>query len=307
VTAPRPLAVFSVPASTSNLGAGFDCLGLALALHLTVEVTTVVDDGRGNLQCTFTDGPPPGDNLIAHGFEAVCRRTGRRDLPSASVVVSCEIPPASGLGSSAAALVAGGRIAAFLLGDVTDQDILEVATAIEGHPDNVGAALYGGLVAGLVHDAGGVSAVALPWPADLRVVVATPALPLATRTARGVLPTHVSRADAVFNLQRSAVLLAAIVSGRHDAIRAALDDRLHQPHRLALVPGLEEALGLQADGLLGVFLSGAGPSIAAFTTGHVQPTMHAFERLYARLGLEARVRALDVHQPERAVPAPSIS
>lgn len=307
MTAPRPLASVSVPGSTSNLGAGFDCLGLALSLHLTVDVMALVDDGRGEIRCTFRDGPPPGDNLIAHGFAAVCRRLGRALVPSLVVHVSSDVPAASGLGSSAAALVAGGRLAAFALGDVTDQDILEAASAIEGHPDNVAAALYGGLVAGLMEDDGTVRAVSLPWPDGLRLVVATPDLPLATRTARAVLPSQISRGDAVFNVQRAAVLVAALASGRHDVVRPALGDRLHQPHRLGLVPGLEAALALQAPGLVGVFLSGAGPSLAAITTTDTEPTLCAFRALYERLGHRAAVRLLHVQQPTLPMAQPSMT
>jgi homoserine kinase len=296
-TTGRPLATLAVPASTSNLGAGFDALGLALSLSLRVDVMTVIEDGLGEVRCTFTGTPPGGENLIATGYAAVARHLGVGSMPSLEVSVTCDIPPGAGLGSSAAALVAGGRLAALVVPGVTTQVILEVATEIEGHPDNVAASLFGGLVASLTEANGAVRAVVMPWPAALHLVVATPELPLATRTARAVLPTHVPRADVVFNLQRVAVLLAALATNRFDVLRAAFADRLHQPHRQALVPGLEAALQLDAPGLVGVFLSGAGPSIAAVVHGETQPTIDALRALYARLDISTVVRVLDVHQP----------
>jgi homoserine kinase len=296
-TTGRPLATIVVPASTSNLGAGFDALGLALSLTLVVEVMTVIEDGLGELRCTFTGTPPYGDNLIATGYTEVARHLRVAALPSLDVRVTCDIPPGAGLGSSAAALVAGGRLAALVVPGVTTQVILEVATDVEGHPDNVAASLYGGLVASLTEADGTVRAVAMPWPTALRLVVATPEIPLATRTARAVLPMHVPRADAVFNLQRVAVLLGALATNRFDVLRAAFADRLHQPHRLPLVPGLDAALHLNAEGLVGVFLSGAGPSIAAVAHGDPQPTIDALRGIYARLDLPTAVRVVDVHQP----------
>lgn len=293
----RPLATVVVPASTSNLGAGFDALGLALSLHLVVDVLAVVEDGLGEVRCTFSGVPPHGDNLIAGGYTAVTERVGASAVPSLDVHVRCDIPPGAGLGSSAAALVAGGRLAALVVPGVDTQLILDVATAVEGHPDNVAASVFGGLCASLTEPDGTVRSVSMPWPASLQLVVATPEMPLATRTARAVLAAHVPRADAVFNLQRVSVLLAAVATGRHDLLRTALADRLHQPQRLSLVPGLEAALDLEAENLLGVFLSGAGPSVAAVTHGDPAPTIAALRAVYAPLDVVTTMRVLDVHQP----------
>ena len=297
----RPLATIVVPGSTSNLGPGFDTLGLALELTLVVDVLAVVDDDRGEVRCAFTGPVPDGENLIATGFSAVARHAGATSLPSLDVRVTCDIPPGAGLGSSAAALVAGGRLAALVTPGVDAQRILDVATAIEGHPDNVAASIHGGLVASLTEPDGTVRAVSMPWPSDLRLVVATPQMPLATRTARAVLPAQVSRADAVHNLQRLAVLLGALTTGRYDVLPAAFADRLHQPHRQTLVPGFAEALQARADGLVAVFLSGAGPSVAAVTHGDPGPTIDVLRGIYQRLDLTTTVRVLDVHQPTAGV------
>jgi homoserine kinase len=153
-----------------------------------------------------------------------------------------------------------------------------------------------------------VTSVASAWPARVRVVIATPRVGLSTAKARGVLPSTLTRADAVFNVQRTALLLQAIHTGSLDAIAAALDDRLHQPYRAPLVPGLADALAFRDPTVLGAFLSGAGPSIGAFVLDDAGAAERFFTDLYARLGLACAVRTLDVHQPDavRARVAPAV-
>ena len=298
----RPLATIEVPASTSNLGPGFDTLGLALSLYLRVDVTAITDDGHGQLRCAFTGRIPPGDNLIATGFHALWAACGSPAVASLDVTVSCEIPPCAGLGSSAAALVAGGRLAALVLPGIDDHTLIDVLTAIEGHPDNVAAAVLGGLVAGCVDGSGHVLAVAACWPEAFRLVVATPGHALPTSTARAVLPHHVSRQDAVFNVQRVALLLQAVAAGRGDLLREAFGDRLHQPYRKALVPGLNAICALRLPGLLGAFLSGAGPSVAVCVDGPVEPIVQALREVYRSLDPDVAIRVLDVHQPVASAP-----
>lgn len=302
MSSPRPLASIQVPASTSNLGPGFDAIGLALALYLRVDVLAITEDGAGEVRCAFAGQTPPGDNLIVTGFRAVCQAVGATGLPSLDARVACEIPACAGLGSSAAALVAGGRLAALVVPGVTDQLLIDVLTRIEGHPDNITAAVLGGLVAGCVESDGHVRAVATPWPESVRLVVATPAAPLLTRTARAVLPSQVSRQDAVFNIQRVALLLLGVTTGRTEVLRTAFADRLHQPYRQPLVAGLTEVLALQAPGVLGAFLSGAGPSAAVCVEGDPQPAIAALRRIYDTLGQDVTVRVLDAHQPATTSP-----
>ncbi len=297
MTTARPLATVTVPASTSNLGPGFDALGLALSLYLRVDVDAITEDGGGHVRCAFTGPVPPGENLVLTGFRAVCQAMGATAVASLDVTVTCAIPPCAGLGSSAAALVAGGRLAALVVDGVTDTVLIDVLTALEGHPDNVTAAILGGLVAGCVDAHGHVRAVASPWPPAVRLVVATPSLSLPTRTARAVLPSQIARQDAIFNVQRVALLLQAIAAGRLDVLREAFADRLHQPYRLSLVPGLAEVLSLEAPGLLGAFLSGAGPSVAVCVEGDTAPVISALRDIYATIDPAVAIRVLDVHQP----------
>lgn len=298
-----------VPGSTSNLGPGFDALGLALQVYLELDVVSAAE-GTG-LRFVFEGGAPAGENAIEKAILDESRRRGVR-LPSLEIAVRSGIPVQAGLGSSAAAIVAGLRLVHALCadGDGADGDagrLLDAATALEGHPDNVSASIFGGLTASSQGPTG-VTSVASPWPARVRVVVATPRLGLATAKARGVLPAQVSRADAVHNVQRTAILLQAIHTGSLDALAAALDDCLHQPYRAPLVPGLADAIAYRHPSMLGAFLSGAGPSIAAFVLDDAGPAERFFTNLFARLGLACAVRTLDVHQPDgvRARVAPPV-
>jgi homoserine kinase len=298
----RPLATVVVPASTSNLGPGFDALGLALSLYLRVEVTAITEDGAGEVRCVFAGPTPPGDNLIVTGFRAVCAAVGATGVPSLDVTVACDIPACAGLGSSAAALVAGGRLAALVVDGVTEAQLIDVLSALEGHPDNVAASILGGLVAGCVDRHGHVIAVASSWPEDVRLIVATPAVPLLTRTARAVLPSHVTRQDAIFNIQRVALLIQAVSTGRIDVLREAFADRLHQPYRTPLVPGLADVLALDVPGMVGAFLSGAGPSVAVCAVGDIGPVVDALRARYDSIDPAVVIRVLDVHQPAAATP-----
>jgi homoserine kinase len=305
---PRTVEI-AVPGSTSNLGAGFDALGLALSVYLRLKATIHGDgDAAGGGEAGRSEaGSEPyvtfrfggltldGENSIERALRAAAARY-RTTLPRLTVDVSSDIPLKAGLGSSAAAIVAGIRLYEAIAGPLPVSEVLTLASDLEGHPDNTSASILGGLVTSCQAD-GHVLAVATPWPAAIRVVVATPRIGLDTKVARAALPDSVSRGDAIFNVQRAALFVQAIAAGRHDVLREALADRLHQPYRATLVPGLARALAFAHPQLLGVFLSGAGPSIAALTEGVVPEIDTLFHALYQELGLACTVRALDVHQP----------
>jgi homoserine kinase len=279
----------SVPGSVSNLGAGFDALAVAVDLHLRVRIAEVRPDAPDTIAFDFGGAAPPGENRIEAAFR-LARRRGGRPAPGLRVEVRSDIPFRAGLGSSGAAAVAGARLYELAAG--AEVDALSLACALEGHPDNAAASLLGGLALGCVCADGRVLARSWPWPPAVRFVVATPALELETAVARRALPETLPLADAVFNLQRALLLVHAITSGRYDDLREALGDRWHQPHRAALVPGLAEALAFDEPGLLGVCLSGAGPSIAALAVGGFDEIASRFHDLYRRLGLACTVRTL---------------
>ena len=285
-----------VPATSANLGPGFDALGLALSLYNEVEarpaaetVVTLEGEGAGRL--------PTGEkNVVVRAMRATYEAAGRAPEPWAVRCVN-RIPPARGLGSSAAAWVGGIAAANALLGGPLDRAaVLRLAARAEGHPDNVAAAVYGGLTVA-AGDGDGAIALSLPVPAALVWVVLIPEVTSATSEARAVLPATVPRPDAVFNVQRVALLLASLQTGRLDTLGAALDDRLHQPYRRKLFPWMPAvAAAARGAGALGCVLSGAGPSLLAVASGPAQAdaAATAMEKALARAGVGGVARTLTV-------------
>jgi homoserine kinase len=284
-----------VPATSANLGPGFDALGLALALHNEVvaeaaaEVTVSIEGaGRGRLD----EG---AKNLVARAV-ALAHEVAGRPFHGARLRCINRIPLSRGLGSSAAAWVGGLLAANALMGEPLDREaVLTAAARAEGHPDNVAAALLGGLTVSCA-DGGRVTAVSLPAPSEVEWVVLLPETESSTHDARAVLPDTVSRSDAVFNVQRVSLLLAALATGRTDLLDQAMQDRLHQPYRQRLFPWMEAiaAAGRRAGGL-GCVLSGAGPSmLAAVRQGGGRAVAEAMERALRDVGIAGRAMALPV-------------
>ena len=256
---------FRIPASTSNLGAGFDALSLALERYLRVglEVEGLTHQiiARGLDSASI---PISADNLILRVAKSVASARNR-PLPGFRMTIENEIPLARGMGSSAAAIVAG--ITCYELAAkerLTEPDIFRYAHEFESHPDNLAAALRGGLVVATESADGGVLIAKLTVAEGARAIVVIPGFELSTEKARAVLPQSYSRRDAVYNIQRSALTIAALTTGNWALLREAMRDRIHQPYRAPLIPGFEEILALDTPGLLGVSLSGAGPAVFAF-------------------------------------------
>ncbi|MBI4241283.1 MAG: homoserine kinase [Candidatus Rokubacteria bacterium] len=283
-----------VPATSANLGPGFDALALALALHNEV-VLEPADSVTVEIKGEGTDRlDRGGDNLVVRGARAVYERARR---PFTGLKASCvnRIPVSRGLGSSAAAWLSGIMGANALLGEPLDRHaLLDLAATREGHPDNVAAALLGGLTVACWND-GSVVAVSLPVPPEIRWVLLIPELEGSTAEARAVLPASVPRADAVFNLQRIGLFLGGLQARRSDLLAVAMDDRLHQPYRRQLFPWMEEvAAAARAAGAVGCVLSGAGPSLLAAAPSSAEAVAQAMERALARAGVRGTARALEV-------------
>jgi len=289
-----------LPASTSNLGPGFDCFGLALKLYLTIRAVPLA---KASVECRVrTTGarenatlPRNATNLIYRAMSFAAKRESLT-LPPIDLAVHNDIPLASGLGSSAAAIVGGIKLAGMLNdAELSNQTIQNYATEFEGHPDNVGASLFGGFVTSCVGADGNVSSVRFDWPAKIRVIVVSPHSQLPTHVARAALPRTLSRNDAVFNLQRSSLFTAALATKRYDLFVEAMRDRLHQPRRESLVPGLAEALRLpSAKGLLGIALSGAGPSIIALVTDNEESIAKKMSECFSAHKIRSTTRVLEV-------------
>jgi homoserine kinase len=285
-----------VPASSANLGPGFDTLGLALGLHNEIEAresdrVSVRIEGEGAAQLATGDR-----NVVVRAMRAAYEAAGR-PWPGCAIACVNRIPLARGLGSSAAAWVGGLVAGNALLGSPLDRDaVLALAARAEGHPDNVAAALLGGLTVAY-GGADGARALSLPVPEHLRWVVLVPDVSMSTAEARAILPPSVSRADAVFNVQRVALLMASLQAGRADLLGAALDDRLHEPYRRRLFPWMAEVTAAAREaGALGCVLSGAGPSLLAVAAGEGDASIvgDAMEAALHAAGVKGVARSLAV-------------
>ncbi|MDR3587238.1 MAG: homoserine kinase [Desulfosporosinus sp.] len=272
-----------IPATSANLGPGFDCLGLALQLHnaITVEIDRPF---KISLTGSYSDGIPADESNLV--WQTMCHFWELVHYPTPSVALTFEnhIPPARGLGSSSAAIV-GGLVAANVIAGspYTKYELLQVANTLEGHPDNVTPALYGGVTLSIPTENGILPRVLAQFP-KLRAVVVIPNLLLKTEKARGILPPHIARNDAVFNISHAGLLIEAFIREEYSFLKEGMRDVLHQNQRAVLIPGLLETLeaALQA-GAYGAALSGSGPTLLALTEPefeqHIAQSMHdVFER-----------------------------
>lgn len=285
-----------VPASSANLGPGFDALGLALNLHLvcTFEASDVLCIRSSGIDAQ--EIAENASNLIWQTALQVANLS-RLQMPAIQLDINNEIPIGKGLGSSAAALTAGIVIASELLHlNWSRGRILSEAARIEGHPDNVSACVLGAVVATSMEADGQTHAVRVELPANYGVATIVPDFILSTSKARSVLPEYYSRRDAVFNVQHSALLIAALCTGSTESFSAALQDRMHQPYRERLIPGFREMLELQEPGLLGCALSGAGPSVLVFYERGSESVTKSFEGLFARYGASSKTYFTDIQR-----------
>ena len=231
----------SVPATSANVGSGFDALGLAVTLY-----NTVTFEESDKLDISAADGtriPRNESNLVYRSAKGLFDKVGKK-IPPLKIVQTNPIPMARGLGSSSACIIAGLLGANRMLGDVLNtQELLTLATAIEGHPDNVAPALLGGLTSSVFED-GVVYSVKRDVDQSLCFAAIVPDYKLLTEAARAALPKQVAHKDAVYNLSRAALVPAAFCEGRHDLLGIATEDKLHQPYRMPLMPGSREVFGL---------------------------------------------------------------
>jgi homoserine kinase len=282
-----------VPATTANLGPGFDCLGVALDLwnevtftlqgsHLAVEI---YGEGEGVL-------PANARNLVVQAFNQFCEQNHVAMPAGLQVVCRNQIPLGSGLGSSAAAVLAGLYGASEMLGiPASTEQILAYANQIEGHPDNAAAALYGGLVVSAAAEQGLITRrFDLP---DIPVAIALGEIDLPTHAARAALPQSISLNDAIFNISRSVLVVEALRSGDLDLLSQSMQDRLHQPYRLPLMPGAAEAMqAALTHGARAAAISGAGPSMIAFANGDTNKIASEMQKAYQSAGTPARAFCL---------------
>jgi homoserine kinase len=265
--APAAACRVRVPATTANLGPGFDCLGMALDLWNEVWFSLEGEGIGVEAQGPGTDSlPRDRDNLVARAYLRLCEEAGAPEPSGLRIRCDIRVPTSSGLGSSSTAIVAGLLGANTLLGRPFDRErLLELAAAMEGHPDNVAAALLGGLTI-VVQRPDRLLTKKILVP-EVHVALAVPDLPFSTNAARAELPSEVTMADAVFNLQRTPLVVEALRTADFELLSQVMDDRLHQASRLRRIPGGRAAwLAAQNAGAAGVAVSGSGPSLIAFVS-----------------------------------------
>ncbi len=249
-----------VPATSANMGAGFDCLGIALSLYNYFYV----EEYDGTLDIQGCDEAHKNENNLVYTsiqrcFEKIGYKAKNKGL---RIKIKSDIPSSRGLGSSAACIVGGIMCANEIAGSrLSINELVKLASEIEGHPDNTTPALLGGMTVAISHGAR-IYYEKVNIPSDLKFCSISPDFTLPTKKARSILPEQIPFKDAVFNVSRASLLVAAMASGNHELIKIACEDRLHQPYRAAHIPDynevIKEALGLNC---LGAFLSGAGPTI----------------------------------------------
>lgn len=285
-----------LPGSTANLGPGYDALGMALSIYNYVAVKTRSQPGVSfSIEGEGTDIlSADEENLFYHAAQFAAQRAGKT-LPGIDIHMHNTVPLARGLGSSSTAIVGGVVAANHLLYEPFSQmEMLDIATAIEGHPDNVSPCLLGGLTASTMNDNRVACVRALP-PEELRAVVAIPEFELKTEDARNVLPNTVSHSDAVFSTSRACIVTAALITGNFEHLAVGMQDRLHHPYRAKLIPGFDQILSAAVKaGAWGAALSGAGPTLVALTTRNAEAIGQAMIGIWATKNIRARCQVLKV-------------
>jgi len=288
-----------VPATTANLGPGFDCLGLALKLYLNLEIEQIEEgliiEYQGEGADKFSSKK---DTLIRKSVEVVLKKTGQdKSKKGLKIKVFNQIPITRGLGSSASAII-GGIVGAvkFYNVNLTNQEMLELALPLEGHMDNIVPALIGGLTLAYKTGQEEIKWARIKTPRDLRVVVGIPDFTLSTEKMRKALPQKVALPEAVFNLSRSALLVNALQNSDWDVLAEAMEDRLHQPYRAPFIPGIEDIfLKIKKTGLAGVALSGSGPSVVSLTKkGQEEAIGKIMKDAFLYAGVTCRILVLEV-------------
>lgn len=266
------------PATIANLGCGFDCFGLALPLYNIVTVEETIMPGSGIEINIIEDDPDlsseniPTDknNIVYKAIELLYGYIGQTPA-ELKINIKTGIPVARGMGSSASVIVGGLIAANELLGRPADDKILmSIATEIEGHPDNITPAFTGGMTISSLEEDGSVLYRKLPWPKEWKITVCVPDFELSTNISRSVLPLEVPMKDATFNLRRASMFVHAVHTKDEELMKIAMSDKLHQPYRMKLVPGLFDIMEnlKHEENVLGCTLAGAGPSIAIISSGN---------------------------------------
>ena len=287
-----------IPASTTNLGPGFDVLGMALKLYNTVEMEVSASDTQIVIEGEGADVIPRDEhNLIYRAAKKVFEKVGQR-MPPLSIRLINRTPLARGLGSSGTASIGGLMAASVISGaDLERNEILDMAAEMDGHPDNVAASIFGGIIIASMTD-NGVACMKFMPPKPVKVVVVVPDFHLLTSDARAVLPKSVDVSTAVFNISRASLLVAALATGDFRLLGIATDDKLHQPYREKLIPGFRDVFraAKSVDENVAVALSGAGSSMVALCTDNSTEIGESMRQAFLKHNIDSRVMVLDIDE-----------
>lgn len=289
----------SVPATTANLGVGFDCLGAALTMANEFQFKVVDSDTKLKIivEGKELDKVDVDENNLIYRSLLQLYQHIEQSPPNLEITIKLGVPLSRGLGSSATAIIAGLLGANNLAGNpLAQSEIRDMAIAIEGHPDNVVPALYGDCLLS-VEDGGKWQISSIPWHQDIIPVVAIPNFELSTQEARSVLPTEYSRSDAIFNISRMGLLIRALATNNAEWLQTALVDQLHQPYRKKLITGYDQVQQAAISaGAYGMVISGAGPTLLALSSPErVEGVVNSMAETWGNLGIEADVRSLAIN------------
>lgn len=297
-----------VPGTTANCGPGFDTIGIACNIYNELELT--VQEAGGLIIDVAGEGQEfisrDESNVVYQAIKTVFDKAGKT-FGGIHIKMVNHIPLSRGLGSSAAAIVAGLVSANGVLDNqFTDNEILDMATEFEGHPDNVAPAIFGGVAVSAMQDSQAHCIRFVP-PKRLQMVLAVPEFHLSTESARKVLPASVSLKDAVFNVSRTALLVGALCQGEFQHLKYALEDKIHQPYRQGLIPGMQDVFAAALEqGALGSVLSGAGPCLIAFTEDNAEAIGEAMVAAFKQHEVTSSYKILDIDNDGATIIAKNI-
>ena len=298
----KKLVTFKIPATSANIGSGFDSVGLALDLYNEIHIYENANSKKIEFEITGEGEKEiqKDNNMILDAMKLVYKKLKAK--PEKGYIIKCinRIPLSRGLGSSSAAIIGGLLSANYILGNKLslENDILNMAVQLEGHPDNVSPAILGGIISGVVRKNEDFKYVKINTPKNLKAIVAIPNFHLSTEKARNALPKEISFKDAIFNISRAALLTSALSSNKLDLLEVATDDKLHQDYRAKFIPGLKELFKeAKKAGAYSVTISGAGSSILALVKNDeniIKKVSNAMKESFAKKKIESEIKVLNI-------------
>lgn len=298
----KKLITFKIPATSANIGSGFDSVGLALNLYNEIHIYENDNSKKIEFEI-FGEGEneiSKKDNMIYSAMKLVFKKL--KSKPNKGYIIKCinRIPLSRGLGSSSAAIIGGLLCSNFILGNKLkiEKDILNMAVQIEGHPDNVAPAILGGIVSGVVKKEEDFKYIKIKPPKNLKAIVSIPDFYLSTEIARNILPKEITRKDAIFNISRAALLTSALFSNRLDLLEIATEDKIHQDYRAKFIPNLNQLFKeTKKAGAYSVTISGAGSSILALTKDDkniIEKVSKAMHSSFKKKNINSIIKVLNI-------------